>query len=537
LLGALETFRIRFAGRPLLLCLGFLVILLVARRIGSRHQVVRDGSTLAAIVTSVAALVALLAYPSLAIWYASNPHFFDNAEPVVPIVGWLFHAGRPVYPAIDAPERYAHIYGPFAFIAHGWALRLVGPSILVSKGLGAVAGVVSLVLTYLLAGRHVRRPVALILTGLCALLLLLFRHYSFWTRPEPLQLLAVSASLFFASMQPGYLGVALSGAAIGILWNLKVTGPMYTLPVIALLYSRGGWKPCTAAVVLAVGVAAFPFVYYDNVSWQQYLAWLGLSGSTGLLLSTLRQNLEWAIYLCLPVVLSYYAVPRSNRPGSPAWRNMLVTLVLGITGVVIAASKPGAGPYHLIPFLPIIVFIVAWHLSQFSPRAIVDLHVAPVSLAFVITAVLIADAQEAQFLTTMRERNRLNESDDIVQFADAHPGVVAMGYGSTESLSLARSVLAFRYNSYLLDQPAIREHQLQGLDLPASTIRAIAECRVSYWLIPKGEVPFSGRNSYSAVLLRPLYPDEFRRVFEQAHSIVGTTRYYDVWQCHGASDR
>ena len=536
-LGVLEVFRIRFAGRPVLLCLGILAILLLTRRASARSRSSRDWSTTAAIVTSVVALVALLSYPSAVIWYASDPHFFDNAEPVMPIVGWLFHAGRPVYPAVDAAERYAHIYGPLAFIAHGWVLGFLGPSILVSKGLGAAAGLLSLVFTYFLARRHVRRPLATVLTGLCALLLLLFRHYSFWTRPEPLQLLAVSSSLFFATMRSGYVGAALSGVAMGVLWNLKITGPIYTLPVFVLLYSRGGWKSCMAAAALALGVASFPFVYYDNVSWPQYLAWLRLSGSTGLLLSTLRQNLEWAIYLCLPLVLSYYAVPRSARPRSREWRNMLAAVVLGVTGVVIAAAKPGAGPYHLIPFLPIIMFIVAWHLAGLSPGAIGDLHVAPVALAFVITAVLIADAQEAQFLTTMRQRDRIGESDDITQFADSHPGVVAMGYGSTESLSLERPVLAFRYNSYLLDQPAIREHQLQGLDLPAATLQAIAECRVNYWLIPKGEAPFSGRNSYSAVLLRPLYPDEFRRVFEQTHSIVGTTTYYDVWQCHGSPTR
>jgi len=536
MLGALEAFRIRFAGRPLLLCLGLLAMLLLLRRGGARHTI-RDWSTLTAIVTSVAALVALMAYPSLAIWYASDPHFFDNAEPVMPIVGWLFDAGRPVYPAIDAAERYAHIYGPFAFIAHGWVLRLFGPSILASKGLGASAGLLSLALTYLLARRHVRRPQALVLTGLCALLLLLFRHYSFWARPEPLQLLAVSAALFFATMQPGYVAAVLSGAAMGVLWNLKITGPMYTLPVFALLSSRGGWKRCTAAGGLALGVAAFPFVYYENVSWPQYLGWLRLSGSTGLLLSTLRQNLEWAGYLCLPLALSYYAVPRSVRPRSPSWRNVLAALGVGVTGVVIAAAKPGAGPYHLIPFLPIVVFIVAWHLAELSPRAMVDRHVAPAGLAFVMTAVLIAEAQEAQFVTTMRERNRLKESDDIVQFVDSHSGTVAMGYGATESLSLERPVLVFRYGSYLLDQPAIREHQLQGLELPPATTRAIAECQVNYWLIPRGEAPFSGRNGYAAVLLQPLYPEDFRKVFERTHSIVEATRYYDVWQCYGASNR
>jgi len=536
-LGGLEAFRIRFAGRPVLVFLGTLAVLLLARRAFTRRSLSRNWPAAAEMASSVAALVSLLAYPSIAIWYASDPHFFDNAEPVIPIVGWLFHTGSRVYHAVDAPERYAHIYGPYAFMAHGWFLGLVGPSIRASKALGAAVGLGSVAITYLVARRHARQSLAMVLTGLFALLLLQFRHYSFWTRPEPLQLVAVSSSLLLATMKTGSVAAVLSGAAMGVLWNLKITGPLYTLPVLALLQRHGGWKHSALAIAAAVAVAAFPFAYYANVSWFDYLVWLRLSGSTGLLLSTLRQNVEWALYLCLPLVISYYAVPRSLRPATSTWRNTLAALALGVTGIVIAASKPGAGPYHLLPFLPIIIYIVAWHLADLSPRTIVDVNAARACVAFVGTAVLIATAQEGQILATMKQRGALREAEDIVQFADSHPGVVAMGYGSTEALSLERPVLAFRYNSYLLDQPAIREYQLQGLGLPGATIRAIAECRVSYWLIPKGEAPFSGRNSYAAVLLQPLYPDEFRHAFEQAHSMVGTTRYYDVWQCHGASNR
>src|SRR5262249_24481100 len=156
---------------------------------------------------------------------------------------------------------------------------------------------------------------------------------------------------------------------------------------------------------------------------------------------------------------------------------------------------------------------------------------------FVVDAVLMGTGQQLQFVKTMADRRLLRESADISQFAESHQGTVAMGYGSSESLSLERPLLVFRSNGYLLDQPAIREHQLQGIELSRATIRAIAECRVNYWLIPRGEAPFSGRNSYAALLLRPLYPEEVRRVFEQAYSIVGSTTYYDIWQCHGAPFR
>ena len=90
----------------------------------------------------------------------------------------------------------------------------------------------------------------------------------------------------------------------------------------------------------------------------------------------------------------------------------------------------------MIAILPIaIIYFVAWHLAEFSPSATADAVIGPACTECVLTAVAIAVAQQLQFVTTMREREVLNESDDILQFAESHPGVVAMGYGSTESLS------------------------------------------------------------------------------------------------------
>jgi hypothetical protein len=131
----------------------------------------------------------------------------------------------------------------------------------------------------------------------------------------------------------------------------------------------------------------------------------------------------------------------------------------------------------------------------------------------------------------MSQRIARDEASDIKDFASSHAGVIELGYGSTEAFTLERPLLVFRNNSYLLDQPAVREHQLAGLELPPATLQALRSCRVTYWLIPKGEIPFSGRNAYPAVLLKPLFSDEFREVFHQSYRLTAETVYYDVWEC------
>src|SRR3954468_14811219 len=197
MLDVLEAFRIRVSDRPLALAFAVLVALLAARRLSRSNAAL--SSSLLIRLGATGCLIALAVYVSAALWYASDPHFFDNAEPTMIAVGWLFHVGQPIYPAIDAAERYAHIYGPLAFILHGFALGAIAPSIFVSKGLGAAAGILSLAVLYLSIRRQTTQWRALTLTGFAALLLLTFRHYSYWTRPDPFQLVAVAAAISFAA--------------------------------------------------------------------------------------------------------------------------------------------------------------------------------------------------------------------------------------------------------------------------------------------------------------------------------------------------
>jgi hypothetical protein len=533
--GVVDAFQSQVTGRPLLLVLAVLVALHGLRRRALSTPAASSSSEAVTGIVAVAGIVGLLAYPAVATWYAWDPHFFDNAEPTIPSVAWMFQLGGPLYPALDAPERYAHIYGPLAFVVHGTALAWFGPSILVSKVVGAVGGLASLVFVFAAVRRYASLARSAVLTGVCALLLLTFRQCSFWDRPDSLQLPAVSAALYFAGTRPWPWASILVGVASGALWNLKLTGPLYSLPVLTLLYGRRGLRPVAIALATAAATAVTPFVLFSNVSLEHYLAWLRLSGQTGLLLSSIRQNIEWAAFVTLPLLLA--RVGRLTLPSDQAPPRLAGTaLLVGVCGVVIAAAKPGAGPYHLMPFVPIVTYLVAQRLAH-APLAVGDPVTPRAIVAFVAVALVIALAQQGQLVTTILARRATHDVDDVVHILDTHRGVIEMAYGRTETLSHARSLLTFRNNSYLIDQPAVREHQLQGLALPNATVDAIARCRVKYWLVPKGEAPFSGANTYAAVLLQPLYPEVLRRTFAATHVRREATDYYDVWECQGASPR
>ena len=525
MLELLESFRIHAAGRPLLIALAIAAALALA----GRQRWARAARGLTGPL-AIACLSGLVVFAGVALWYGADDHYFDAAEPTMTIVGWLFTLGQPLYHDPASAERYAHIYGPLAFIAHGEVQRLFGPGIVASKMLGAVAGLASLAATWFALTAATTRIRAAALTGACALVFLAFRDYAFWTRPEPLQLAAIAIALAVTARSRGAAGAVVLGVFVGVLANLKFTGPLYALPLVALILA--GPRPWLAAAVAVAAsiVTALPFTL-ANVSATSYVTWVRLSARNGLMLSMLRQNIEWAAFLLLAIAVAWFAVPGASRPRDRAWLAWLAALLLAFGAVAVAASKPGAGPYHLLPFVPLVAFTVARIVGD-RPLFTADPMAAPAALGWVVAAVVLAVAWQGSFLRVMLDARIRDEAGDIRRFLDAHPAqIVQMAYNGYDRPTYARPELTFRSGVYLIDPPAVQEHQLSRLPLPPATIDAVRACRVDVWLVPRGTEPFAGPSRYPAVALAPIFPDALRAAFHDAYAPDGHTEYFDVWRC------
>jgi hypothetical protein len=461
----------------------------------------------------IAALAAIAIYAVIACWYAFlASSYYDFAEPSVASIAWLFDRGLPVYHAVDAAERYSHMYGPLAFMLPGWFLAIAGPSILTSKLAGVLAGLFSIVAVYRLLRSTTATPQrALALTGLFALLCLMFRNTSFWIRPDSFSLLFAALALLATTSRRGWLAAMGVGVCTGVLVNLKLTGPLYVLPAFAILGVRLG----AIAAIATVVVAALPFVAFANVSLANYLTWVTLSAGNGLLWSGLRHNLEWSLFLLLPLI--------SARVRDRTI--VFAALIVGVVGVAIAASKPGAGPYHLLPFLPAVLYLFARHAEAMPIRG------------FAATAVIVATLQQLYFVGVMRSEaaETAIAANDVMSALDANPGqTMAMGYASAgERLTYVRPAIVFRTGRYPIDAPAVQEFQMSGLDLPPATIDAVQRCAIAIWLIPTGAAPFEGPNKYPSQHERPLFSDAFRRAFLATYirdsGVNG--RAFDAWRC------
>jgi hypothetical protein len=513
LLEFVAQLRASIGDHPLGTFLAVLVVLWAIARVTRERVRMPPGLALAMAIGAIAVYVAIV------VWYASTASYYDFAEPTVASVGWLFHRGLPIYHAIDAAERYSHMYGPLAFVIPGEFMAMVGPSIAASKAVGALAGLISVAAVYaLLRSTRAGRRDVIIWTGLFAVLCLMDRNVSFWIRPDSFSLLFAALSLLAAvALERRWLAAIGVGLCAGVLMNLKLTGALYALPAFGLLVARFGVVPAIVAAATMMGAAVVPFVAFGNVSIDNYVVWVRTSARNGLVFSILRHNVEWAIFLLLPII------PRLRTA-----RWLIGGLLIGVAGVAIAASKPGAGPYHLLPFWPAILFVVAQHRWEGVSRA-----------AFVIAAVLVSSLQQIYFVAITSSTNGAEAAADLARFIDAHPNrSIAMGYANYgERSTFVRPLLVFRNNPYPIDAPAVQEFEMSGLDLPPATIEALRRCAVDIWLMPKDAKPFDGPNKYPSMEYAPLFPESFKHAFVEAyeHERADDTRDFDVWRCRYAS--
>jgi Dolichyl-phosphate-mannose-protein mannosyltransferase len=522
-------FRLTYGTRPFWLFLGLTIALSILRA-AWRRSGVRAFPLPTAARVGLAGLV-IASYAAVAIWYLRLDGFFDHAEPTIAAVAWLFHIGKPIYHAADSAERYAHIYGPFAFMIPGSFLAWFGPGLVQAKLPGTIAGLATVVVVYRLARSVTTTVNALTITAVFAIAALAFRNLAFWVRPDSFLMCCAAVALLGATGRHWAVSGIVVGLACGVMVDLKLTGPLYALPALGMVIATHGWRAIVLLTPIAIATALSPFLLFDNVSFANFWHWFEVSAQNGLWFHTLRQNVDWALFLLVPVVPALIARPAGHL--DRIRRAALVGLALGVVAVSIAAAKPGAGPDHMMPFLPAAFYLTALSLGSLAVSVGQSAAIRAGVPAFVMAVLAIALAQQVFFITWSARVAGLHLSDDLAGFADAHPGrTMAMGFTRVDAhLTFARPVLVFRTGSYPLDAPAIQEEQLAGLALPAATIRAMADCTTEFWLFPKVDLPFTATSIYPFTAGDPLFPDEFRQMFAAHYHRVDDTANFQVWQC------
>ena len=306
--------------------------------------------------------------------YARWDGFLEQGEVTFSAVSWLLSQGHPLYTDLAAAERYSLQHGPVIYLVIGSVMKVLGPSYTTAKMANVVALLLSLVVSWLCFSKLTNKKVALYALGLESWLLLHW-PYAYLARPDSLIVLCVVISLYIATTKENKLVLILGTAVpLGIMANLKIHGFAYFLPIMAILWPRLGWRNLLYVGALALMIGIAPFLL-PEISFTNYTLWLQASVSHGIL----WHNIFAKVLLLTELVIILVAVGviyRINlRDFYSRNRRLLTTFLLSLIIPVIVGSKAGSGTNHLMPFIPVFIYVMVLLINDIRQTAYLALPI------------------------------------------------------------------------------------------------------------------------------------------------------------------
>jgi hypothetical protein len=308
--------------------------------------------------------------------------------------------------------------------------------------------------------------------------------------------------------------------------------------MLAVLAVQGGRRLLSVCLAAAGLAGILPFLA-PTVSLQQYLVWLRIASAHGIDRNNMLFTAEYALYWLAPL-LALAIAPRTASMAGRSQQHVehvyLGALVLALLLLVIIAGKPGAGPHHLIPMIPVVAFGVAPGLRRFETKALRGRLVASGLIAVLVTGFAVAVPQVGFRVKRLHSLEQLPVAQEVSAVMARYPGrTISMGYGTRADyfVTFFRAPLVWARNPYLIDAASVMDMKLAGLSIPKSTYTALERCEVEIWLIPRGARPFSMDTAYEPH--PPLFEERFQRAFLETHVPREGGRFFDLWFCSSAS--
>jgi len=489
-------------------------------------------------------VLTLLAVFRIVITYLSMNFISDAGSTLFATISWLFCLGQPVYSSIHMQAPYSLPYGPYSYMLVGCFQQALGPSVFSSKLAPFLATFGSWIFLYLALRRRVAWLSALALTALAAALLLPFDPMQFWPRPDPFLLFSVSGGLWAATRR-GVWGPILLGFFIGFAINLK----FYAF-IIFFLAIAVGWRTNKSlglwmlAGLVTVVTALLPFAW-PNISMRDYLLVLKMHSDSARFMDVFAaQCFEWGVVFFM-IGFSPLFVNKGEagetisllRKNFDLWGSLLLSFFL----VSFPASNEGASPHHLMPFIPLVIYLAAHLNADISSRPFLRRTHRWAGLSLALSIVLVAGL-DAFFLSIKvpvafgpKEALAKEQIADIEQiFQEKMPCVLLNATGSlaTHQENFYRTILVFNGMPIGIDPAGEMDYKSLGgyePNLPA----VVAELKLKYnqpivWICPKDTVPFSLTSYYGSC--DKVFSDKFVNDFHRLFQLSGQSSCFDIYE-------
>ena len=465
---------------------------------------------------------------SLGLVYLIYPNYFDHAEPMVAVIGQIVASGGQAYPEGADWQFNGLVYGPSLYLLNALGTQLVDP-ILGSKLPGVISYVAGLILLwYSLPSPFARAMMVL---------MYLFYEFGFWNRPEAHLLFLSALGIAMITRLQNWTMLGL-GLLAGIATTFKFTGFLFFVPLVFAVLMKGeSWRRLLLAIVVGVGVACLPYAL-PVFNFHNHFAYIQLLATQKLSTDLMQSNVAYATFSLLPVAWLW-----ASRPNHPQSRQLgLIILVDAAIEllVCVAASKPGAGPHHLLPGLPLKIWLV--HQLTYKDNNEYSRAYRFLGLVVFVMSIYYVSYGYPKFLRVHLGSyesiwRQIQAKQELQQLIQNHPNsLVGVSDDKHENYSLSfYRPYAFGPNYRdLLDPVAFMEvnYTLEVDDgLFAEKIRT---CTYRSIILPAKGEPFDLSNLYFKYK-KPLFTDNLKLTFASNYKLLKHGQFYDIFMCSKAS--
>jgi len=449
--------------------------------------------------------------------------------------------GRPLYHTVDYGGQYSMLYGPFGYLWMSLVLKFFSDPILASKLSGAFWSMASLLLLLDVLRRRAGLLGALAGAGITALSLSYFEivppglreplpTIPVWDRNDPLLLFSSCLCLYALVLQRRALAGLLIALGMAMAISCKVHAVLYSIPILTIWFYRNGWKPTLLVMVLGGVLSLVPFAL-PNVSLGNYLLQLKQAGAHPLRIRVFYENISMFLLVLAPLLLwaGRIALPFARSKVNETTLLFAAILVSGIL-LSIPASKAGGGPWHYIPFFPYIAYLFCLCLER-RPQSIRPTVMTVLAVLFVLFAYLNCLKVTRNLWKFCKSPTSLElQLADLRHVLAKYPAAdTQMGAGDIDNYQSTNVVPALYQAGQLcvVNIGSYMDMDESGID-SAPLKDSLEKEAFRYWLIPKGDAPFSMISLYWPQ--HPLFDESVGRTFLEHYAKVDSSEYFDIYQ-------
>jgi hypothetical protein len=325
------------------------------------------------------------------------------------------------------------------------------------------------------------------------------------------------------------------GLLAGIASGFKIHGILYLLPSGFLVLSEissslAAARGTVIAGLICVGVIAIAtiFDYEVVVNYINYV--LMLAPAHPSIRSEFLNSFAFVLALFMLILLGH-VLAKSRPQRSQLFHLAGLALAAGIA--LVPASKLGAGPHHMIPFIPHAMFMVAQTLdrpNEFRTASSRSLG-ARILVLQLVTVVLFVPQLAELVLELVQNQPQRAIREELVGISERYPeALIAPGSFEDYPDYFFQPIVVARTGKLLVDAGPYMDLKLANVsDQPF--VEILRACRIRQWIVPGAQPWTMGSYFMDDRTEKSMFSDNLRNTFLATYRLVDRSSHYSVWQC------